>query len=110
MEGWERVDITRDRKSREADASGFRNGRFRGGHARRVGGIEVHNEADHSHRLERQAADSEPAHLDQPPQHVGRPHQSVAVRGFDMHAIVTDQPHERQCAAFTRAEERESER
>ena len=68
--------------------------------ALRVGCREVDDEAHDRDRLEGNAADSKPADFDQAGKRRGRPHQQAAVRGFDMHAVVADEPRERQRAGL----------
>src|SRR3954454_23962626 len=55
----------RDRKPRQANAGEFRNAGFGGREALCVGCRKVHHETDDCQWLERNLADSKPAHLDQ---------------------------------------------
>ena len=97
-----------DRKPRQHDAGKFRNGGLACGQPFGVHRGEIDDEPRHGERLERNAPDSEPAHLDQAREGPGRAHQQAAVRGLDMDAIVADEPGEWQGMA-ARLNEREGE-
>ena len=71
--------------------------------------IEVDDEVQDRDRLKRQAADSEPADLDQTRERLSGTDQHAAMRGFDMHAVITDEPRERQRAALPGLDQRERE-
>jgi hypothetical protein len=64
-----------------------------------LGRAEFDQKTDHRQRLVGDPPDSGAAHLDQPGERRGGPHQQAAVRGFDMNMIIADQPCERQRAA-----------
>ena len=83
-----------DRKSRESDPGDLRQGGFTRRKALRVGGREVHHEADRPDRLMRQAADPEPADLDQARDGGRRPYQQPSVRRLGVNAVIADEPRE----------------
>ncbi|MEA2877321.1 MAG: hypothetical protein QOF14_2517 [Hyphomicrobiales bacterium] len=92
------VRASRDRKSRQGYSGDLRGSGSGTGKTFRVGRAEIDDEADGRDRLERKAADSESANLDQTLQRGSRPYQHAAVRGLDMHAVVSDQPGKREGA------------
>ena len=85
-----------DGKPRQGDSLdfGFLLGRF--GEPFRIRLAEVGHQADHGQGLMRQAADTEPADLDQAGQGRGGTNQQPSVHGFDMGAVVGHEPRERQ--------------
>ena len=74
-----------------------------------VGGGEVDDQADHRDRLEGDAPDAEPAHLDQAGERRRRAHQQPAVPGLELHAVVGHQPGERSEPGLRRVDQRQRE-
>ena len=99
----ERVRAGRGAQSRKGQSGERRNGSGLW-KALRLRRFEVDHEADHGDRFVREAAQPEPADLDQTGQGFGRPHQQAAMRRLDVDAVVADEPRERQPACLDECE------
>ena len=64
--------------------------------AHTVGRFEVDHKTDHGDRLIGETTEPETADFDQAGKRRGRPHQQAAVGGFDVHAVVANEPREGQ--------------
>lgn len=91
----ERVCAGRGAQSRDGHARKRRNGSGLW-KARTLGRFEVDHKADHGDRLIGEATEPKPADFDQAGKRRGRPHQQAAVAGLDVHAVVANEPRERQ--------------
>ena len=104
----ERVRAWRGAQSRDGHARKRRNGSGLW-KARTLGRFEVDHEADHGGRLIGKATEPEPADFDQAGKRRGRPHQQAALDGFDVHAVVANEPRERQYTVQPGLDQREGE-
>jgi hypothetical protein len=102
-----RVGFGRDPKSRQRDAGDFRNGGLGRGQALRIRCRKIDDKPDCGQWLKRQAPDSKPAHLDKPAQRVSRAYQQAPMRGFDVNAVIADEPREGRGAGLAPLDERE---
>jgi hypothetical protein len=72
-----------------------------------VAGGEVDNQTDNGDRLEREAADTEAAYLEQPEELAGSAGKQLAMRHFEAYAIVGDEPGKGHASGFRRFDQRE---
>ena len=97
-----------DRKTRQANACDF--GFGRGGRRHPLGcGREVYDKADYRRGLVRQAADAEPADLDEPSQLTRRARNQPAMRRRDEDAVIGNEPCEGEPSFGCRGDELEDE-
>ncbi len=104
----ERVRAGRGAQSRDGHPRKRRNGSGLG-KALSSGHFEVDHKADHGDRFIGEATEPKPADFDQAGKRRGRPHQQAAVGGFDVHAVVANEPHEWQHTVCPRLDQRENE-
>ncbi len=104
----ERVRAGRGAQSRDSQARKRRNGSGLW-KALPLGRFEVEHKADHGDRLIGEATEPKPADFDQAGKRRGWPHQQAAVGGFDVHAIVANEPRERQHTVHPGLDQREGE-